>query len=145
MALPAFHTMGIIVQLLIGHFAMQPIGLYPPTATTPNSLPMMATPANLLDHIIRTKSTGLATIPAFLQVWAQDKDAVRVLASLQYVVSSYAFYPFDLIPYYVWSGLLWRVGTIQVRHLYERVWSLLAACVWSHGVWGTELLFPPAS
>lgn len=87
MALPAFHTMGIIVQLLIGNYAMQPIGLYPPTATTPVSLPMMPTPANLLDHIVRTRCTGLATIPAFLQVWAQDKDAVRILASLQYVVS----------------------------------------------------------
>jgi len=77
MALPPFHTLGIIVQVLWGLYGMNPIAVYPATAFTPNSHPIMPTPANILDHIVRTGSKCLVIIPALLQIWAQDKKSYR--------------------------------------------------------------------
>jgi hypothetical protein len=47
----------------------------------------MPTPDNILDHLRRTKSETLITIPALLQIWAQDKEAVDFLATLKMIVS----------------------------------------------------------
>ncbi|KAF4610030.1 hypothetical protein D9613_010647 [Agrocybe pediades] len=88
MALPPFHTLGIIVQLFVSLYSMVPITLYPPTAVTPKSLPMMPTPANILDHMVRTKSNSLVIIPALLQIWAQDPKAVEILANLEFACYS---------------------------------------------------------
>lgn len=86
MALPAFHTLGIIVHLLIGIYAMTPVSLYTPIATKRSSMPMMPTPDNILHHMVQTKSNCLVIIPAFLQIWAQDQKVVDYLASLEFVV-----------------------------------------------------------
>ena len=85
-ALPAFHTLGIIVQLLVSLYAMTPIALYPPIASTPASTPMLPSPDNILEHLRRTHSNCLMIIPALLQTWAQDSNAVELLASLEFVV-----------------------------------------------------------
>jgi len=87
MALPAFHTLGVISHLLHSTYALSPIALYPPAAFTPSQLPPMPTPDNILDHLRRNKSETLITIPALLQIWAQDKAAVDFLATLKMIVS----------------------------------------------------------
>lgn len=88
MALPPFHTLGIAVQVLVALYAVVPIGLYPPVATTPTSQPMMPTPSNILDHLVRSGSNSLMIIPALLQIWSQDKKAVEILSRLEYAVSN---------------------------------------------------------
>lgn len=90
MHLPAFHTLGVISQLLHSMYALSIIALYPPTAFTPSQLPIMPTPDNILDHIRKTKSESLITIPSLLQIWAQDKQSVETLATLKMIVSQYA-------------------------------------------------------
>lgn len=88
MPLPAFHTLGIYIQLIYSLYGGMSIGLYPPTATSPSSLPVMPTPDNVLEHMQRTKSNGLITIPALLEIWAQSDEAVDLLKTLEFVVCS---------------------------------------------------------
>ncbi|KAF8956587.1 acetyl-CoA synthetase-like protein [Flammula alnicola] len=104
-ALPAFHTLGIIVHLMIGLYAMAPISLFPPVATTPTATPMMPTPHNILDHTTRTRCNSLVVIPALLQVWAQDKKAVEQLAALEFVAYSGGSVPSKLGNFMTESGV----------------------------------------
>lgn len=87
MVLPPFHTLAIGVHLLVGLYSTVPIALYPPIATSPGSLPMVPSPNNVLDHIARTGSNCLIILPTLLQMWAQDQNAIKTLASLEFVVS----------------------------------------------------------
>lgn len=45
----------------------------------------MPTPSNILQHTMKTRSNALVTIPALLQVWAQSKEAIDVLKTLEFV------------------------------------------------------------
>lgn len=85
--LPPFHTLGIVTQVHSPLFTLNPVGLFPPTATAPHLLPMIPTPHNVLDHMARSGCNGLVTIPSFLQAWAQDHNTVALLAGLEFVVS----------------------------------------------------------
>ncbi|CAA7265482.1 unnamed protein product [Cyclocybe aegerita] len=85
MALPPFHAMCIITHLLCSLYGMTPIGLFPPTATTPKSQPVHPSPHNILEHAARTKCNALVTVPTFLHFWANEKKAVDFLASLEFV------------------------------------------------------------
>ncbi|KAF8878947.1 putative aminoadipate reductase [Infundibulicybe gibba] len=86
MHLPPFHALAIHIQVLDALFGVVSIGLYPPTATAPDLLPVMPTPDNILEHARRTKSSTMVTIPAFLQIWAQSKEAIDMLRSLVFVM-----------------------------------------------------------
>ncbi|KDR77645.1 hypothetical protein GALMADRAFT_1326492 [Galerina marginata CBS 339.88] len=85
MALPAFHTLGVISQLLHSTYGLSVIALYPPTALTTTLLPVMPTSNNILEHLRRTQCESLITIPALLQIWAQDKRSVDLLAKLKMI------------------------------------------------------------
>jgi len=119
MALPAFHTLGVISQLLHSLYALTVIALYPPIATTPSALPVMPTPDNILDHVRRTKCDILITIPALLQIWAQDKASVDLLATLKLIVSIYVVSnPCMLNFLLLCAGILRRLCTNKTRELY---------------------------
>jgi acyl-coenzyme A synthetase/AMP-(fatty) acid ligase len=62
------------------------VAVYPPVVESPESLPTLPTPNNILDHAQRTKSNTLLTIPTLLQIWCQDQQAVDILSALQFVV-----------------------------------------------------------
>ncbi|KAF8185750.1 acetyl-CoA synthetase-like protein [Pholiota molesta] len=83
--LPPFHAMGLCVQLVLPLYLCVTIAIFPPAVTSPNMVPMAPNPANILDHAERTKSTCTLTIPAFLQIWAQDKRALEILSAMDYV------------------------------------------------------------
>ena len=87
MMLPSFHTLGIYVQLLYPLFALTSVGVYPPQVTSREMTPMIPTPENILDHIRRTKSNSMITIPALLQIWAQSVADVDLLKTLYFVVN----------------------------------------------------------
>lgn len=93
MHLPPFHTLGIYAQILFMLYGCTTVALYPPTARRPDLLPTMPTPDNILDHIRRTKSNGVITIPTLLQVWAQDDMSVKLLSELECVVRTRLSYP----------------------------------------------------
>ena len=86
MHLPPFHTLGIFAQLLLPLFGCTTVAVYPPVVGSPESLPILPTPNNVLDHIQRTKSNALMAIPTLLQIWSQDQKAVEILSALQFVV-----------------------------------------------------------
>jgi acyl-coenzyme A synthetase/AMP-(fatty) acid ligase len=85
MALPPFHTLGIIIQVIHSMYGLSTVLLYPPVASKPSQLPVMPTPDNILDHLRRTKAESLVTIPTLLQIWGQDQEAVDYLATLKLV------------------------------------------------------------
>lgn len=124
-ALPAFHTLGIIVQLLVSLYAMTPVALYPPIAPTPTSTPMLPSPDNILKHLKRTNSNCVMVIPALLQIWAQDPKAVAFLASIEFVVR-------DLIPWVsrILDVTLYReyrrIPEVQCLRSWETLWQMQA-------------------
>ncbi|KAF5322455.1 hypothetical protein D9619_001794 [Psilocybe cf. subviscida] len=85
MALPPFHTLGVIIQIIHSMYGLSTVLLYPPVASKPSQLPIMPTPDNILDHLRRTKAESLVTIPTLLQIWGQDQEAVDYLATLKLV------------------------------------------------------------
>ena len=88
MALPAFHALGVITQLLVPLYNATTAALYPPVAATPKSLPIMPTPQNIIDHLKWTKSTWIFVVPATLLAWSQDNQILDLLSTFEFVVST---------------------------------------------------------
>jgi acyl-coenzyme A synthetase/AMP-(fatty) acid ligase len=93
MHLPPFHAMAIYCQIILPLLSGVTVAVYPPVVESPESLPTLPTPDNILDHIQRTKSNSLFVIPTLLQIWGQDQKAVDILSALHFVVR---FYPVSL-------------------------------------------------
>jgi acyl-CoA synthetase (AMP-forming)/AMP-acid ligase II len=89
MALPAFHTMGVFASVVITTYGLITMSLYPPVVTSPSALPIIPTPENILDHLARTKSNVVITTPTMLIIWAQDKQSVDFLSTLEFIVSKF--------------------------------------------------------
>ncbi|KAL6300002.1 hypothetical protein BKA93DRAFT_741263 [Sparassis latifolia] len=83
-ALPAFHTMGICMQLYCPLSSGQPVALYSPRGHL-NLPPPVPTAQNVLDVVRRTSTTAIAPVPSFVEEWAQNPEDVKVLASLEAV------------------------------------------------------------
>ena len=66
-ALPTFHTMGIYMQLYVPLVSGYPVGLYAPKAP---ASPVVPTPANILEACRSSGSTGIAIVPAMIEVRA---------------------------------------------------------------------------
>jgi len=110
MSLPPFHTMGIYTQVIYPLYCLNCIGVFPPTVVSKASFPIMATPANILEHTARTKSNAIITVPAFIQIWAQSKESIDLLKTLEFVVSNLG--NFFIFVFHTWlryfSGILRR-------------------------------------
>lgn len=91
MSLPPFHTLGIISQLIRPAYGLNVITLYPPIASSPTQLPVMPTPDNIIEHLRRNKAESLVSIPALFQIWAQDPETVKFLATLRMAVRVFLF------------------------------------------------------
>ncbi|KAJ7623615.1 hypothetical protein FB45DRAFT_681389, partial [Roridomyces roridus] len=85
MVLPSFHIFGIVCQLLHPLHGLC-VAVYPPTATSTNSLPVIPSPDNILQHARATKCKALTTVPALLTLWINSPESVAYLTSLQLVV-----------------------------------------------------------
>ena len=86
MHLPPFHAMAIYAHIIFPLLSGVSVAVYPPVVETPESLPTLPTPHNILDHVQRTKSNAILAIPTLLQVWCQDQQAIDILSALQFVV-----------------------------------------------------------
>ena len=64
-ALPTFHSMGVLVQLIAPLVSALPVGLYGPKYPAP---PVVPNPQNVLDMTRRTGSDTIMTVPAFVEV-----------------------------------------------------------------------------
>ncbi|KAJ3970201.1 acetyl-CoA synthetase-like protein [Lentinula raphanica] len=87
-ALPPFHVMAFFTQLIAPLYASITIGLFPPKVTTPDSLPMLATPEDAIKHVQLTRSNSAVFVPTFLQIYSKDKRYVDILSGMENVVYS---------------------------------------------------------
>ncbi|KAJ7157427.1 putative aminoadipate reductase [Mycena filopes] len=87
-ALPAFHTLGMLTQLLGPVLTTGTACIYPPVSTpTEYVIPANPTPASALENAKRTRATGITAVPAFLLDWQSPAD-VEYLKTLKLVVYS---------------------------------------------------------
>ncbi|EPQ57812.1 acetyl-CoA synthetase-like protein [Gloeophyllum trabeum ATCC 11539] len=82
MMLPSFHTLGIYMQLYAPLVSGEAVVTFPPKAPAP---PVMPNPQNTLEHCRRGGATAVVVVPAFLEVWAQNLEAVKFLAKMEMV------------------------------------------------------------
>ncbi|KAF7798255.1 hypothetical protein EIP86_009472 [Pleurotus ostreatoroseus] len=82
MALPTFHSMGILTQLMAPLVSGQPVGVYEPKYPGP---PVVPNPQNLLNATRICGCNAVMTVPSFIEVWAESEDSVKFMASLKMV------------------------------------------------------------
>ncbi|KII90646.1 hypothetical protein PLICRDRAFT_52360 [Plicaturopsis crispa FD-325 SS-3] len=86
MGLPPFHFFGIQVQLTSVVLGMISCSIFPPvTMFSENAQPMLPAPDKVINHVARTKTNVIMTVPVFLQVWSQDPQAVEVLKAQEFI------------------------------------------------------------
>ncbi|KAG7088662.1 putative NRPS-like protein biosynthetic cluster [Marasmius oreades] len=87
LAIPAFHALALILQLIHPMFGGFSGSLLKPTVVDPTrDLPSMPTPENTLDAFERTSTNATMIFPTFLQIWSKEPQSVKRLAKLEYVV-----------------------------------------------------------
>ncbi|TCD66635.1 putative NRPS-like protein biosynthetic cluster [Steccherinum ochraceum] len=82
LALPTFHTMGFNMQLCAPLVSGRFGAVYPPQAPEP---PIIPTAQNLISGSRATGCSGMMSVPAFVEVWAQSKEDFEYLAGLDIV------------------------------------------------------------
>ncbi|KAF9463989.1 putative nonribosomal peptide synthetase [Collybia nuda] len=85
---PPFHTLGVYTQLLHPIYCRVCIAVYPPVVFSTTDLPMIPSPDNVLDHMRRTNSTSMVTIPLMLQAWSHSQEAIDFLKTFVFVAYS---------------------------------------------------------
>ncbi|KAH9946535.1 hypothetical protein B0H21DRAFT_822721 [Amylocystis lapponica] len=82
--LPAFHTLGMEMQLYASLSSGLPVSLYAPRGHL-GVPPPMPTPANTLENARQTNANAVVSVPAFLEAWAQDDESIAYLSTLRIV------------------------------------------------------------
>ncbi|KAJ6553198.1 hypothetical protein B0H19DRAFT_1030245 [Mycena capillaripes] len=85
MMLPPFHILGLTGQLL-APLAGTCCAVFPPTATSPSALPIVASPETILDYARETRCRTLTTVPSLLATWSTAPPAVAYLKTLDTVI-----------------------------------------------------------
>ncbi|KAF7373865.1 General substrate transporter [Mycena sanguinolenta] len=85
MPIPPFHMSGIQVLFLTAIHGRVPVALFPPTATSPNALPVFPSPENVLEHSRRTGCKTMMLLPSFIVAWSQSPESVDYLTTMSVV------------------------------------------------------------
>ncbi|KAJ6568449.1 putative nonribosomal peptide synthetase [Mycena sp. CBHHK59/15] len=72
---------GTLLQPLYGI----PLAVYPPTATSPEALPIFPSPDNILEHARKTNCRAMTILPALLAAWSKSPDAIEYLKTMHMV------------------------------------------------------------
>ncbi|TRM56544.1 hypothetical protein BD626DRAFT_618939 [Schizophyllum amplum] len=83
--LPPFHAFAIYIQLIVPLYGGAAIALFEPVARTPHDVPPPPTPDHQLSAARASGSTAIITVPAYLQIWATDPEAIDFMKDLQVV------------------------------------------------------------
>lgn len=86
MQLPPFHALGIVVELFLPLFSCVSVVFFPPVVKSPEMMPTLVTPENVLRHVKSTQCNAMVIIPAFLQAWTNDPESIDVLGNLELIV-----------------------------------------------------------
>ncbi|KAJ7153064.1 putative aminoadipate reductase [Mycena crocata] len=111
MPIPSFHMSGLYLQLLQPVYGVTPVAVYPPTASSPDALPIFPSPDNVLEHARKTKCKSITILPAFFAAWAQLPNAVNFLKTLDMAICSGGSLPQRLGDSLVAAG-------VKLRNLY---------------------------
>ncbi|KAJ6483120.1 putative aminoadipate reductase [Mycena sanguinolenta] len=85
MPIPCFHMSSIQVLFITALHGRIPVALFPPTATSPDALPVFPSPENVLEHSRRTGCKSMMLLPFFIVAWAQSPESVEYLRTLSAV------------------------------------------------------------
>ncbi|KAJ7450213.1 hypothetical protein FB451DRAFT_1286443 [Mycena latifolia] len=66
MHVQAYHMSGIYMALLHPVYGRIPVAVYPPTASSPEGVPVFPSPENVLDHVRKTDCKALFSIPVLI-------------------------------------------------------------------------------
>ncbi|KAJ7085159.1 putative nonribosomal peptide synthetase [Mycena belliarum] len=84
-ALPPFHSLSVMFQLMFPLLAGGTACIYPPVAAaTRYGVPVAPTPQNALDNARKARATGIAAVPSVIQEW-QSPEQVAYLKTLNIV------------------------------------------------------------
>ena len=88
MALPPFHTFGIIAELYVPLAYLVTAVVYPPrTQNDPLAQPVTPTSDNMIEQLKKIECNVLMTVPTFLEQMATD-EAIEVLKTIDFVVGA---------------------------------------------------------
>lgn len=91
-ALPAFHLMAQIAQVVTPLYTGSPVALWAPAFSGVEHLPPpVPTPESSLQAIRLSRATAILTVPTFVVSWSHNEDAIETMRSLEYVVSYYLY------------------------------------------------------
>jgi hypothetical protein len=91
-SLPSFHIFGLYMQLLLPIASLTSMSIYRPTSFhDPSAAPTVPNAENILDSVLKTRSSTVMVVPFFLEQWASLPGAIDTLKTLQYVVSRIFF------------------------------------------------------
>ncbi|KAJ7458517.1 hypothetical protein FB451DRAFT_1046638 [Mycena latifolia] len=88
MHVPAYHMSGIYMALLHPVYGRIPVAVYPPTASSPDGVPVFPSPENVLDHVRKTDCKTLFSIPVLIVTWSRSPEAVNLLKTIRIVAYS---------------------------------------------------------
>ncbi|KAH8088917.1 hypothetical protein BXZ70DRAFT_954747 [Cristinia sonorae] len=80
MALPTFHSIGIMAQVLLPLVSGLWIALFTPQAPAPPTLP---NPVNMIEVAKLAGCTVIGAVPIFIEMWARSQETVKYLATLK--------------------------------------------------------------
>ncbi|KAJ6523920.1 hypothetical protein DFH09DRAFT_1419188, partial [Mycena vulgaris] len=86
MGIPSFGLSGTFCQLLNPLHGGIAVAVYPPTATSPELLPILPSPENVLNYARKTNCKAVMTFPDQLSIWVTSADAISYLKTLNLVL-----------------------------------------------------------
>ncbi|KZT20596.1 acetyl-CoA synthetase-like protein [Neolentinus lepideus HHB14362 ss-1] len=81
--LPAFHLMGMAVQIFAALIAGTSVALFEPKYPAP---PIVPGPGNTLEGLKQTNVNAVICVPTFLEIWSESEEALAFLAKMEIVM-----------------------------------------------------------
>jgi acyl-CoA synthetase (AMP-forming)/AMP-acid ligase II len=87
MALPPFHSFGIVTQLYLPIAYLVTSVVYPPrTQNDPLTLPVIPTSDNVIEQLKKIECNVFMTVPTFLEQMATSDELIEVLKKIDNIV-----------------------------------------------------------
>ncbi|KAH8078746.1 hypothetical protein BXZ70DRAFT_658621 [Cristinia sonorae] len=82
MALPTFHAIGVVGQVVLPLASGIPIAIFTPQAPAP---PILPNPKNMLEVARVTGCDAMAAVPIFIEMWCRSPELLKYLSTLKCV------------------------------------------------------------
>ncbi|KAJ7450211.1 hypothetical protein FB451DRAFT_1286441 [Mycena latifolia] len=88
MHIPVCHQSGLYMGVLFPVYGRIPVAVYPPTAISPDGVPLFPSPENVVEHARKTDCKALFSIPSLLAALSRSPEAVDLLKAMRVVAYS---------------------------------------------------------